>query len=107
MKLPPAYSIQERDDVYVPERQAFKDAFRVLSLPLLSSKVKETAFQILNRMVLFNNKAFKSGLQDSPLCSHCEETKSMEHLLYLHMSQLLRKSIAGSGSDPDIGNIAV
>lgn len=30
-----------------------------------------------------NNKAFKYGASDSPLCYRCGETETMEHLLYL------------------------
>jgi hypothetical protein len=69
--------------VYVPEKQTFKDAFGVLSLPFMSSKTKETAFQILNRTIWTNNKAFKSGMHPSPLCFRCDEAETMEHLLYL------------------------
>ncbi len=83
MGAPPAFSTRERDDVYVPERQTFVDAFRVLSLPYLSSKTKETAFQILNRTVWTNNKSFKSGLCPSPQCFRCEDIETMEHLVYL------------------------
>jgi hypothetical protein len=82
MVTPPAFSIRERDGVYVPERQTFKDAFRVLLLPYMSSKMKETAFQILNRTIWTNNKSFKSGLNGSPQCYRCEEIETMEHLLY-------------------------
>jgi hypothetical protein len=83
MKIPPAFSTRERDGVYVPERQTFKDAFCVLSLPFLSSKTRETAFQILNRTIWTNNKGFKSGMCTSPLCFRCDEIETMEHLLYL------------------------
>jgi hypothetical protein len=83
MGTPPAFGTRERDGVYVPERQTFVDSFRVLSLPFMSSKTKEVAFQILNRTVWTNNKSFKSGLIDSPLCLRCEEVETMEHLLYL------------------------
>jgi hypothetical protein len=83
MGTPPAFGTRERDGVYVPERQTFVDSFRVLSLPFMSSKTKEVAFQILNRTVWTNNKSFKSGLIDSPLCHRCEEVETMEHLLYL------------------------
>ncbi len=83
MGTPPAFGTRERDDVYVPERQTFIDAFRVLSLTYLSSKTKETAFQILNRTIWTNNKSFKSGLCPSPQCYRCEEIETMEHLLYL------------------------
>jgi hypothetical protein len=83
MKIPPAFSTRERDGVYVPERQTFKDAYCVLVLPFLSSKTKETAFQILNRTIWTNNKAYKSGMCTSPLCFRCDEVETMEHLLYL------------------------
>jgi hypothetical protein len=83
LKIPPAFSTRERDGVYVPERQTFKDAFGVLSLPFMSSKTKETAFQILNRTIWTNNKAFKSGMHTSRLCFRCDEIETMEHLLYL------------------------
>jgi hypothetical protein len=83
MDTPPAFGTRERDGVYVPERQTFVDSFKVLSLPYLSSKTKEVAFQILNRTVWTNNKSFKSGLSASPMCHRCEEVETMEHLLYL------------------------
>jgi hypothetical protein len=51
MGTPPAFGTRERDGVYVPERQTFVDSFKVLSLPYMSSKTKEVAFQILNRTV--------------------------------------------------------
>jgi hypothetical protein len=83
MGAPPAFGTRERNGDYVPEQQTFIDAFRVLSLPYMSSKTKETAFQILNRTIWTNNKSFKSGLSDSPQCYRCEEVETMEHLLYL------------------------
>jgi hypothetical protein len=76
-------STRERDGVYVPEWQTFKDAFRVLSLPFMSSKTRETAFQILNRTIWTNNKAFKSGMCTSPQCFRCDEIETMKHLLCL------------------------
>jgi hypothetical protein len=83
MHLPPSFSARVRDGVYVLEQQTFCDAFCVLSLPMLSSKTEETAVLILNRIVWTNNKAFKYGASDSPLCYRCGETETMEHLLYL------------------------
>jgi hypothetical protein len=65
MVTPPAFGTRERDGVFVPERQTFVDSFKVLSLPYLSSKTKEVAFQIHNRTVWTNNKSFKSGLSAS------------------------------------------
>jgi hypothetical protein len=82
MSVPPAYGTREQHGIYVPEQQTFR-AFQVLNLPRLSSKTKETAFQILNRTIWTNNKAFKSGLADSPMCYRCDEIETMEHLLYL------------------------
>jgi hypothetical protein len=48
---------------------------------MLPSKTKETAFQILNRTIWTNNKAFKSGIADSPNCKYCNQVETMEHLL--------------------------
>jgi hypothetical protein len=45
MGTPPAFSTRERDEVYVPEQQTFVDAFKVLSLPYMSSKTKEMLFK--------------------------------------------------------------
>jgi hypothetical protein len=42
---------------------------------LLPSKTKETAFQILNRTVWTNNKAFKSGTSDPPYAINAKELK--------------------------------
>ncbi len=83
LKIPPAFNTRERDGVYVPERQTFKDAFGALSLPFMSSKTKETTFQVLNRTIWTNNKAFKSGMHTSPLCFRCNDIETMEHLLFL------------------------
>jgi hypothetical protein len=58
-------------------------AYGVLNLPSLPSKTKEVAFQILNRTVWTNNKAYKSGLQPTPACEYCGDIETMEHLLYL------------------------
>ncbi len=44
----------------------FPSSFRLPNLRKPSSKTKETAFQILNRTVWTNNKAFQSGLLDPP-----------------------------------------
>jgi hypothetical protein len=47
----------------------FPSSFRLPKLRKPSSKTKETAFQILNRTVWTNNKAFLSGLLNPPLSS--------------------------------------
>jgi len=80
--ISPAYQTRERDNVYVPEKTTFNSAFRVLELTLMTSKTKETAFQILNRTIWTNNKAFKSRLRDDPGCEWCGDIETMEHLLY-------------------------
>jgi hypothetical protein len=87
----PAYKTRTRDQVYVPEERTFNDAFKVLRMSMIPSKTKETIFQILNRTVWTNNKAFKSHMSDSPNCERCGEIETMEHLLSEceHYSQLV------------------
>ncbi len=48
-----------------------------------SSNKKETTFQILNRTIWTQNKAFKSGLTPDPTCMRCNAPETMEHLLYI------------------------
>jgi hypothetical protein len=70
----------------------------------MPSKTKETAFEILNRTIWTNNKAFKSKITDTPACALCPETETMEHLLmecqhysalvWKETSQLLTKTAA-------------
>ena len=78
----PAYQTRIRDNVYVPDRATFHAAFKVLDLPWIPSKTKQTAFEILNRTIWTNNKGFKSKKIDDPSCNRCEETETMEHLLH-------------------------
>lgn len=78
----PAYSTRERDNVYVPDRDTFSRGYGVLSLPSIPSKTKEVAFQVLNRTVWTNKKAFQSGIMQDPACQYCGEDETMEHLLY-------------------------
>jgi hypothetical protein len=67
------------------------NAFQFLRLPSLTSKTRETAFQVLNRTVCTNNKAFKPRMRDNPNCERCGLTETMEHTLCecLHYAQLL------------------
>jgi hypothetical protein len=58
------------------------NAYKILHLSLLPSKTKETVFQILNRTIWTQNKAFKSGRATDAKCFRCEEVETMEHLLY-------------------------
>jgi len=87
----PAYQTRIRDNVYRPDRDTFHAAYKILELPDIPSKTKEIAFEVLNRTIWTNNKAFKSDMAPSPNCDRCEATETMEHLLYEceHYSALL------------------
>ena len=78
----PARATREQDGVYIPERKTFTDAFKVIGISSMPSKTKETSFQILNRTIWTNRKAFRSGIIDAPSCNRCDQEESMEHLLY-------------------------
>jgi hypothetical protein len=87
----PAYDTRIRDGVYYPHRNIFTDAFRVMEISAMPSKTKETSFQVLNRTIWTNNKAFKSGVSETDACMHCDEPETMEHLIYgcTHYSALV------------------
>jgi hypothetical protein len=88
----PAYHTRTRDNIHIrPTLQTFNNAFHLLRLPSLTSKTRETAFQVLNRTVWTNNKAFKSRLRDNPNCERCGLLETMEHMLCecLYYAQLL------------------
>jgi len=78
----PAYNTRLRDNVYVPEESTFLNAYKVVDCSYLSTKTREAAFQILNRTIWTNNKAFKSGLAEAAQCERCTAVETMEHLLY-------------------------
>jgi hypothetical protein len=82
LPLFPAYRTRIRDNLAVRLTQRmFNNAYHVLRLPALTSKTRETAFQILNRTIWTNNIAFKSRMRPNPTCDRCERTETMEHLL--------------------------
>jgi hypothetical protein len=58
----------QRDGITLPQRDTFINAYKVLQLSLLPSKSKETVFQILNRTIWTQNKAFKSGRAPDARC---------------------------------------
>jgi hypothetical protein len=91
----PSYNTRQRDGIDLPETRTFTDAYKLVSHPVLPSKTKETIFQILNRTIWTNNKAFKSGRRPDPNCDRCGDTENMEHLLYEcdHYSRLLWERI--------------
>jgi hypothetical protein len=78
----PAYRTRERDGVYVPDKNTFTEGYKICKLAGLLSKTREVAFDILNRTVWTNNKAYKSGTRDNPDCQLCGDIETMEHLLY-------------------------
>ncbi len=51
-------------------------------------KMRETAFQILNRTIWTNNKAFKSKMRNDPNCERCGLIEMMEHARTMWMSPL-------------------
>jgi len=78
----PAYATRQRDGVFYPSPKTFTDAYKVIEIGSMPNKTKETSFQILNRTIWTNRKAFRSRLADSASCDRCEEEETMEHLLY-------------------------
>jgi hypothetical protein len=78
----PAYQTRIRDGLAVrPSQTDFTNAYNILHLPAITSKTRETAFQILNRTIWTNNKAFKSRMRPDPYCERCKKVETMEHLL--------------------------
>jgi hypothetical protein len=83
IQVPPSYSTRQHDGITLPQRVTFLNAYKVFHMFLLPSTTKETVFQILNRNICTQNKACKSGLAPDARCYRCEETETMEHLLYV------------------------
>jgi hypothetical protein len=78
----PAYHTRIRDGLAVrPSQRDFTNAYNILHLPAITSKTRETAFQILNRTIWTNNKAFKSRMRPDPHCERCKKVETMKHLL--------------------------
>ncbi len=80
IQVPPSYTTRQRDGITLPQRATFINAYKVLHVSLLPSKTKETVFQILNKTIWTQNKAFKSGRATDAKCFRCEEIETMEHL---------------------------
>jgi hypothetical protein len=78
----PSYSTRQQDEVDLPEARIFTDAYKLVSPQALTSKMKEPTFQILNRTIWTNSKAFKSGRRLEPNFDRCGNPESMECLLY-------------------------
>ena len=82
IKTPPAYNTRMLERIDSPEINTFKEAYLAIKNPLLSSKTKENSFSTLNRTLWTNNKAYKSGINNTPNCKYCEQVETMEHMLY-------------------------
>ncbi len=81
-EVAPAYRTRIRDNIAIrPSQREFNNAYHVLRLPVITSKTWETAFQILNRTVWTNNKAYKSRMRPDLNCDRCGKPETMEHLL--------------------------
>jgi hypothetical protein len=78
----PAYLTRRKDRVFYPTAETFNNAYNIIGLNSLPSKTKETAFQILNRTIWTNNKAYKSGKRENPNCDYCNQPETVEHLIH-------------------------
>jgi hypothetical protein len=81
IKIPPAYKTRMNERIPRPVLSEFSKSFRFIKDPLIPSKTKEISFQIINRTLWTNNKAYKSGIRDDPACPLCERTETIEHLI--------------------------
>jgi hypothetical protein len=71
----PSYQTRIRDGLAVrPSQRDFTNAYSILRLPTITSKTRETAFQILNRTIWTNNKAYKSRMRPDPYCERCKKS---------------------------------
>jgi hypothetical protein len=92
MGIAPAYQTRTRDNIHIsPMLQVFHNAYQALWLPSLTSKTRESAFQVLNRTVWTKTRTFKSRMRPDPDFTRCGEVEPMEHLLckYMPYSQLV------------------
>ena len=83
INIAPSYATRERDGVFRPGVDTFNKAYDIVDNKDIPSKTKEVSFQILNRTIWTNNKAYKSGRENADKrCVHCNEDETMEHLLH-------------------------
>jgi hypothetical protein len=78
----PAYATQQRDGVFYPSPKTFTDAYKVIEIGSMPNKTRETSFQVPNRTVWINRKAYRTGIAENATCNRCEEEETMEQLLY-------------------------
>ncbi len=89
----------------LPYKDTFPSTYKILSLSILPSKIKETTFQILNRMTWTQNKAFKSGLAPEPICLRCGAVVTYG-APPLHMWKLCSQNLGSFRERPHISPIA-
>ena len=65
---------------------SFRLTGRKYSLPFtvtIETKIREPQYKVLNNIVFTNERLFKWGLSDSPLCTFCkQEVESFEHIFF-------------------------
>jgi hypothetical protein len=77
-----AYQTRIQNDIHIcPTIPTFNNAYQLIRLPSITSKTRETAFKVLNRIIWTNNKAFKSRMRNDPNCKRCGCTETIKHLL--------------------------
>jgi len=81
IKYPPALKTRQNEGIAVVGKKEFIMAYKIVRNTMISSKTKEIAFQILNRTLWTNNKAFKSGIAEDNKCPRCNQTETIEHLV--------------------------
>ena len=58
------------------------------SLPFtvtIETEIREFQYKVLNNIVLTNERLFRQGLSDSPLCTFCkQEVESFEHIFFYY-----------------------
>jgi len=79
--IAPAYMTRIRDNIFVPTKEIFTQSFAILNNNLIPQKTKEISFQIINRTLWTNNKAYKSNKRNDDNCRFCLQTETVEHAI--------------------------
>jgi len=113
IKSPPAYRTRVAERIMTVSLDKYMSAYKIIRSPRISSKTKEIAFQILNRTLWTNNKAYKSGKSETNKCPRCDKIETIEHLIadcdnysykiWEQLSQIITEYI--KKSNPQASNI--
>jgi hypothetical protein len=76
IQISPLYATRQCDGIMPPHKTTSTKAYKIVSLPLLPLKTKETTFHILNRTIWTRKKAFKPGMAIDATCLQCDETET-------------------------------